>query len=269
MRKQTKALSFKIFLALLVSLALIAGYSYSNFRLNSSVEKPTEALTETINQNKAVTCSRTTRLSNKPPYDRALSLIEEKYKLWESTGEKIGIWYFFPSQLVNCIQVIEGDVKNTSGTEGFFIFNDSEIKEDYFPITVGKDYSYADDSVNSLILVHEITHVYQYLNSINNQDDLSCIDKEVEAFYAQWKFYGIQFPEARKSIDYRIENDTELHPQLKMIKAIKAGMSLDGVRSECLSASSKNDPNCIDNYRKNEIKEMLLQDAYYKKQCGI
>lgn len=251
---------------MLVVLALIFGYFYMSYHQDFS-EKATKTKLDYSISNKPITCSRTSRLSNKPTYDRALSLIEEKYKLWESSGEKIGSWYFFPSQLVNCIQVVEDDVKNTSGPEGFFIFNDSDIRKDYFPITVDKDYSYADDSVNSLILVHEITHVYQYLNLMNNRDDLSCIDKEVEAFYAQWTFYGIQFPEARKSMDYRIENDTELHPQLKIIKTIKANMSLDSVIKECLSDSNKNGPNCIENFRKNEIKSMLLQEAYYKKQC--
>lgn len=214
-------------------------------------------------------CTRTTRLDNKPPYDRALSLIEEKYKLWEESGEKPGSWYFFPSKLVNCIKVIESNVKKETGAEGQFTFNDSEIKENYFPITVDEEYSYADDPINSLILVHEITHVEQYIKSFSKKDNLSCIDKEVEAFYAQLKFYSIQFSETRKSIYYRIENDNNLHTQLKILSILLNNSDLNEVRNVCVYGEGRNDINCIDNYRKNEIKQMLLQDEFYKKQCEL
>lgn len=218
-----------------------------------------------------IDCDRTTRLENKPAFDRALSLIEERYKMWEDSDEDIGSWYFFPSQLVNCIQIVEEDLSKDAGLEGYFIFNSDEIKNNYFPIVVDNDYKYSDESVNSLLLIHEITHVHQYLNSLNNKDELSCIDKEVEAFYAQWKFYGIQFPEARKSIDLRIENDKDLHPQLQMIREIKNLIlsTFEESKETCWNSDGKNDPNCIDNYRKKEIKSMLLKDDYYKSQCGI
>lgn len=217
---------------------------------------------------KNVTCTRTTRLENQPQYDRALSLIEERYKQWEETGETKGSWYFFPSQLVNCIKILEGDVRNTSGVEGYFTFNDPEIKENYFPITVDADYSSTDDVVTALLLVHEIVHVQQYLDYLHNTIESSCIDKETEAFYAQIRFYSIQNTEIRKSIDLRIEHDENLNPQLGIISAIKNQSDLDGVRNECLYGSGKDDKNCIDNYRKNEIKKMIAQDEYYQRQCA-
>jgi len=66
-----------------------------------AINKQTVNVTPTNTlENKIFGCTRTTRLENKPPYDRALSLIEEKYNLWEKSGEGKGSWYFFPSQLV-------------------------------------------------------------------------------------------------------------------------------------------------------------------------
>ncbi|HUQ84896.1 MAG TPA: hypothetical protein VM077_01100 [Candidatus Limnocylindrales bacterium] len=259
------------FVPLILIIIIIFGIYYFVKNQQVQVEKNDTKVQLDANEKivKKLGCTRKTRLDNKPPHDRALSLIEEKYKLWEKSGEGKGSWYFFPSELVNCIKVIESDVRNKTGAEGHFIFNDSKIKENYFPITLDKDYSYADDSINSLILVHEITHVEQYINSLNKSDGLTCIDKEVEAFYAQWKFYGIQFPEARKSIDYRIENDKDLHPQLQMLSVLKNNFDIDGVSTECFYGSGKNDTECIDKYRKNEIKQILVQDDFYRTQCKL
>ena len=250
MSKKAKNKSWKIVLLIGFILTLVLGAYY----LNNNNENISERHNQTLEENIVVGCDRTSRLENKPAFDRALSLIGERYKMWEDSGENIGSWYFFPSQLVNCIQIVEKDLNNNSGLEGYFIFNGEDIKNNYFPIVVDVGYKYSDESINSLLLTHEITHVYQYLNSINNNDELSCIDKEVDAFYAQWKFYGIQFSEARKSIDLRIENDENLHPQLQMISQIKNLLfeTFEDSRNYCLYGEGKNDPNCIDDYRKKE-----------------
>lgn len=262
--------SFKlaVFLVVIVTIIGLSRF-YTSQKTNSSQE-----MTGKTNENseevlKTVSCTRDSRLENKPSYDRALSLIAEKYDMWEKSGDGFGSFYFFPPKLVNCIKVNEGEVRNTSGAEGFFKFNDDQIKNDYFPITIDTDYSYNDDILNALLLVHEITHVQQYMDALNGKDNLSCIDKEAEAFFAQFRLYSIQFPEVRKSMDLRIENDKNLHPQLAMIQNIKSSMSLEGVRAKCLNNPSNKDENCIDNYRKNEIKQMLLKDDFYLKQCGL
>lgn len=214
-------------------------------------------------------CSRDTRITNEPSYDRALSLIEQKYSLWEESGKGEGSWYFFPSRLVNCIAIVEGDTRDEAGVEGYFTFNSPEIKKDYFPITVNTDYSSTEDLTTALLLVHEIAHVQQYIDTLGGNDELSCIDKETEAFYAQWKFFGIMNSEEWKSIQYRIENDKQLHPQLTIIDSIRNNLNLDGVRNECLYGAGKNDENCIDNYRKNEIKQMIAQNEFYQRQCSL
>lgn len=269
MLKKVNNKSWKSILLIGFILILVFGaLNYTNINKNTNEsEKNYQPLEESVE----IGCNRTSRLENKPAFDRALSLIEERYKMWEESGENIGSWYFFPSQLVNCIQIVEEDLNNNSGLEGYFIFNGEDIKNNYFPIVVDKGYKYSDESVNSLLLVHEITHVHQYLNSLNNNDELSCIDKEVDAFYAQFKFYGIQFSESRKSIDLRIENDEDLHPQLQMISEIKNLLfeTFKEFRDYCLYGDGKNDKNCVDDYRKKEIKDMLLKNDYYKEQCKI
>lgn len=261
----------RLLIPLLLMLVAIIGISrYFSYQKTSSLQET--AKSDVVKKDsiaKEVLCTRESRLENRPSYDRALSLIAEKYDLWEKSGEGFGSYYFFPSNLVNCIQANEGEVRNTSGAEGFFKFNDDQIKDNYFPITIDRDYSYNDDILNALLLVHEITHVQQYLDTVNGKPSLSCIEKESEAFFAQFQFYSIQFPEVRKSMDLRIENDKNLHPQLAMIQNIKNTMSLNGVRAKCLNNKDNEDKNCIENYRKNEIKQMLMKDDFYLKQCGL
>ena len=223
---------------------------------------------------KDVGCTRTTRLTNDPVYDRALSIIEEKYKTWEQGGKSnYGTWHFFPSQLVNCIKVVEGNVRNTTEAEGYFIFYDTAIKDNYFPITVDKDYFDADEIVNALLLVHEITHVRQYLDSLNNKDQLSCIDKEVEAFDAAYNFYRWQFGETEKTLKLRIQYDEELNPQLQTIKTITdyfLSIPLISLNELCKGESPGD--TCSDRItanRRQKIKDIISQDEGYKKQCNL
>lgn len=264
--------------SILVIFACIVPITYYGILIVDKLKSKTST-TQTNNEkiinNKEDThlsCTRTTRLENKPVYDRALSFIGEKYSGWDKeylTGTNS--WSSFPSQLVNCIKIEEKNVKNTTGEEGYFIFNDEKIKDNYFPITVDEEYKYNDEAVNALILVHEITHVQQYIDSFNGKPEISCIEKEVEAFYAQWNFYRFQYPEIRKSMDLRIQNDNELNPQLQIIRSIQDLLthninSLD----KCFNGKDELDSGkCAENVQKSLIKGILFEDEYYIKQCKL
>jgi hypothetical protein len=220
-----------------------------------------------------VSCTRTTRLDNKPVYDRALSFIQEKYSPWDNeylSGKNS--YSYFVSQLVNCIKIDEGNLKNTTGEEAYFIFHGDQIKDNYYPITIDKDYGYNDEAINALLLVHEITHVQQYIDFLNGKNELSCIDKEVEAFHSQWNFYKFQFPEIRKTIDLRIQNDKKLNSTLQILKTIQdqVTFNFNEREDECLYGSGKTDVSkCVDIFDKNLIRDLLVQDEFYKKQCNL
>lgn len=253
---------------ILVVIFMFIGYLWFVKNHKTSPKESTDDINTQIEKEQSIVygCSRESRLDNKAPFDRALSLIEEKYQLWESTNTKFN---YFSSNLVNCIKINVGNVKRSTGAEGFFEIGNKEIKQNYYPITVDTDYNYNDDILNALLLVHEITHVRQFIDKMNDKQSLSCIDQETEAFYAQFQFYSYQFPEVRKSMDLRIKNDKDLHPQLAMIVNLRDNMDLDGVRKQCLYGDGKDNENCIDNYRKNEIKQMLLNDNFYRKECNL
>jgi hypothetical protein len=215
-------------------------------------------------------CTRTSRLENEPVYDRALSLVNEKYTMWESGGKSnYGSYYFFPSQLTNCIKIIEGDIRDSVEAEGYFIFNDEEIKTNYFPIYVDKEYRKTDDLVTALLLVHEITHVRQYLEGDKNT---SCIDREVEAFDATYNFYRWQYGENEKTLNLRILYDEDLHPQLQTIKGISqilnAGV-ITPLSQLCNGVVGEKCTDRINQDRSRKIKTIISQDSYYKEQCGL
>lgn len=210
-------------------------------------------------------CNRNVRLENEPKFDRALSLVYEKIgKLQKDLGDASSL--IFPPQLVNCVQVKKSDLPNAKGIEGFFVFNDKDIKPNNFPISVDRKYDEADDLVNALLLTHEITHVHQYINTLNGTDTLSCIDKEVNAFYSQLLFTTELNEEEGKSLDLRIENDQKLHPQLQIIDSMRS-LRDPGIFSKCLLGKTTPDPECASRDMKNKIKGLVLQDDYYKDQC--
>lgn len=260
----------KKFIAVLVVLILV-GAAYYFGRSSANIKKSEKSNIVKAEIKSDAPCTRTTRIENAPQYDRALSLLHQKLDGWNPNNDPTEN-YFPPASLLNCIKVVEGDVKGTSGAEGFFEINSKNIKQDYFPVTIDKDYEYADDLLNALILVHEITHVQQFIDAENGKKELSCIDKEVQAFYASWKLFGILNSEEWKSLDFRLTNDKDLHPQLQIIQAIReqtGGANFQKDREICLYGSGKNDPTCIDTNRKAEIKELLMQDDFYKRQCNL
>jgi hypothetical protein len=250
---------FFIFIALLVlTTILFYFFGVAKRRKNSTdnqiPEKP-----------KTVTCTRTTRLNNDPQYDRALSLIQQRIddnnKWWNKYGETVdGRFKHFPPELVNCIKISEETAKSTGGLEGYFTFNGEDIKENYYPITVSSDYRLADDIETALLLTHEITHVQQYINTLNGKDSLSCIDKEIEAFRSQLDFYVLLNSEENSSVYNRIQSDKNLHSELQM---------LDTMMTINRESNCKFEETCLDANLTNKLREMLTSDSYYKKQCGL
>ena len=87
-----------------------------------------------------------------------------------------------------------------------FIFQ-LTIKNNYFPIIINSKYDQSDDLAISLLLVHELTHVQQYLDSINKKIATTCLDNEVNAFTSVRHFYvfDLNFNE-QTMVDSRIKS---------------------------------------------------------------
>jgi hypothetical protein len=251
---------------LIILLLTSAAYYY----LHSSFTTGTEtAITRDGEQAIVSSCSRTTRLENAPQYDRALSLVHQRIderNKWcdEDCKDEYERLRFqrFPANLTNCIKVTEEDLYPKA--EGYFTFHSEEIRPDYYPIAVDRGYYFTDDVLIAILLAHELAHVQQYIDEVSGKDQLSCIDKEVEAFVTQLEFYTLLNTGENNSIVRRMQEDSEdLHPQLAMLKA----MTTINRQSPC-DILDKEYGECRDANLRRHLKEIISEDSHYRRQCA-
>lgn len=248
-----------ITLVFILSLITVSGY-FAYRQINKKVE--TNPAVEKFNPE----CTRNERLENKPQYDRALSLIQqriqESIELDKEDSDVKTAFNYFPSQLVNCIYIEEEDLSNIPGVEGYFTFDSSKIKNNYFTITVDKNYKEADDIVTALLIAHEMEHVQQFLQGSPLSTRNDCLRAEADAFVAQWMLFGNLSMEEMESVNARIERDTSLHAQLQMIKNIRS-LSLQYALPACGFMSK----DCDKEVLKVQMFKVLFEDEFYRKQC--
>lgn len=214
-------------------------------------------------------CTRTERLENDPQYDRALSLINQRIgdnEKWcdenceSSKFEETLRFHQFPANLTNCIKIIQQDIGGDA--EGYFTFHSEDIKSNYFPITVDDSYRFSDDTLTSLLITHEMTHVQQYLDSLNGKDTLSCRDKEVEAFISQIDFYVLLSNEEIKSVLLKMNEEKEdKHPQVVMIKTM--------IEINKNSTCKLFDYECKRKNLRTKLFELITEDPGYRHQCDL
>ena len=227
------------------------------FRHSSA--KPTDDVQVSDSVAKAV-CTRTARLENEPQYDRALSLIAQRIENSNKYSYDENKFKYFSTNLTNCIKVVEA--KLDKGTEGYFILNGKDIKPNYFPITIDTSYYLTDDALTALLLTHEVTHVQQYIDSVNGKTKLSCLDNETSAFMAQLDFYVDLNTEENKSVWLRMQEKDDLHPQVQMIKnMIQINQERDPALCDFL------DKKCRDAYLRVNLKKLISEDDRYKHEC--
>lgn len=276
--KTAKVLLIVVAVFLLLSY-LIYKYAFNYYSRKVGVENVNnEEGSGNADQRKLLYCSRTTRLENDQKYDRALSLIYEKV----SEGENQSVWAsynYFPAQLTNCIKIIPTNTARDNQAEGYFDPNSKEIKPDYFPVYIDfYSYNWADDLTTALLLTHEITHVQQHINLVNCYEegkrigDLGpdflckgvCINDEVAAFYSQLLFLGQLNDEEKKSINLRIENDAELHPQLETLGIIRKALQ-PGIIEGCEIYNHE----CILQRINQSLSLLIRESGAYDDQCGL
>jgi len=264
----------KYFLVLIVVLVTVLGMVL--FNKYSKTEKSQEESQNTIQgDGDRLACDRTNRLENDANIDRALSLIYERLTEY---GEDDSL---FPPQLINCIKVEVKNTKHETGAEGYFDENNEDIKSNYFPIVIdGWGNFFADDLGTALLLVHEITHVQQYINrynlivdptdseifnSLSKMNKSRCLDNEVFAYKNQLKFTLKLKDEEKKSIDYRILADKNLIPQLEILKSLKDSLADLSIRNSC----EIYDSDCINSQIHVKIYDLLRDSSVYDEQCSV
>lgn len=173
----------------------IAGAVLSAFVLLKT-ETPISATPLTTS---GVQCTRNDSYPMPPEFERALSLRNQRL---EQAGIKLD------ASLRNCIDIQYGDLRllGKEGVMGAFSPEDSSPND--LKIYIDNIYVFNDDLLTAILLSHELTHAYNFVNA-----QKSCIDNETDAHSAELNFIRTLNQEEKSSITARyIQNANNKNP---------------------------------------------------------
>ena len=215
-------------------------------------------------------CTRTENYSNPPEFERALSLIKQRYTTLnlDTTSNYDGkeikmaeLW----KNILPCLIFKYTNARQDKNAEGYFKFGGNNTNPNYLPIYVDQTYSESDDLLLAFLLVHEITHAQQYLYELNKTPDgfsgIPCFTKETAAFGSQWYFYNLLNNEEKRSLGSRIVTLSD-QPQLLILKRMIEYYWDD------LKSCNKSDPYCVNNKVVDSLDREVKQNEFYQKECN-
>lgn len=175
----------------------------------SSIEKTTRSFRKVEYDNghwyyrvADVLCPRTSLYEVSPEFSRALSLIKQRTLNSETEDEKIitdGL-----KEVMNCVSIAYvADEKEMSGAEGVFRFIPGQSPEE-MTIYVSRRYQSKDDILTAALLMHELTHAYNYAVDLSLGDRTGCFEDEAYAFTAQNAFIDSLNKEEQQSLVARL-----------------------------------------------------------------
>lgn len=159
-------------------------------------------------------CVRETEYTMPEEFKRSLSLIGQRFK--EEGTERDESWESFVSNVKNClnIQYAKPDDAffDVESVEGLFMFTPTQSMEK-FDIFVSPKYQVKDDLLTSILLVHEIVHVRNFISSQRQGKQLDCFENEASAFSTQNYFASILNQEEINSINARVARNISKEAQ--------------------------------------------------------
>lgn len=217
--------------------------------------------------NEILVCNKPQPYSMNSEFDRALNHIAQRMDITDKTGTYLSVAF----QNRNCIN-IQYDNENAviGSAEGVFIENDPTIQN--LQILLSPTYQSLDDLSLSLVLVHELSHVGQYIDGINTDNENSCFDNEAEAFMTQAIYFNQLNEEERRSIYSRLRDNIELNPSFPIVLLFEEHGSQ--VYTSCSALKTTNlltdeqFNNCYWEGLRNKILSDIKGSDYYIKQCS-
>lgn len=176
-----------------IGLAYYAGIRTNSLSLTNSVPTPT---------NNSSLCTRTSPYDNPPEFDRALSLITQRF---QQTNTSLGIEAAKELESIkNCLDIQYTLSDNEmDGAEGLFSFSSNSAK-DRLKILVSPRYQIKDDILTAILVSHELKHAWLF--ATDNFKTLTCYGNEVNAFKFQLAFIASLNKEELSSLIYRYSN---------------------------------------------------------------
>lgn len=158
-------------------------------KLLNFINKPTPTPTANAYQ---IKCNRT-----EPP--KIDPKMQESIKLWEDTLKKFGDDLSWSNY--DCINVeYKKDIRG-EGSGEFDPAYGKKIKD--FNVYVSDDFK-DDPRITSVILMHEFTHLEQFINRLKSGNKIDCILSEVEAYHNEISYILKLDDKDSKLIDQRV-----------------------------------------------------------------
>jgi hypothetical protein len=135
-------------------------------------------------------------------FKRALSLIIQRYS--QSNDASLKENGLAIEEVQNCLNIqYAKKTDDLSDAEGMFAFTPSQSLEK-LDIIVSPKYAAKDDLLTSVLLMHEITHVFDFINGQSHGSPVGCYESEANAFSNQNFFIGhVLNKEETRSIVWR------------------------------------------------------------------
>jgi hypothetical protein len=188
----------KKIILIIIGIIVIGLVYYAGVRSNSvSLTKTTPTTT-----NSSSLCTRTSPYDNPPEFDRALSLITQRF---QQTNTPLGIESAKEIESIkNCLDIQYASSDNEmNGAEGLFSFSSKSTK-DRLKILVSPRYEIKDDILTAILVSHEIKHAWLF--ATDRFKILTCYDNEVNAFKFELAFIVSLNKEESSSLIYRYSN---------------------------------------------------------------
>lgn len=221
---------------------------------------------------KEVSCPRKNPYPREPEFERAMSLIRQRVGVLNNEKKGGNSW-------VNCLNIQYADLNSIVGeeVEGLFYF-DENSSIDNLKIYVDNSYKEKDDLLIALLLIHETSHVLDYIEFLETGIKKSCVESEVTAFYMQNGFISYLNNEEQMSLLARInafqaghyKTNRRAEQSMSMLFQLKNLMvNAQALCSRKYNIGSDDWHNCAKEKEKQFIEEMVRNNPYYQKQCGL
>lgn len=183
-------------------------------------------------------CTRTTPYDNPPEFQRAVSLIIQRFK----NGPQQTIAFADSiDKIKNCLDIKYASSENEiTGADGEFVFSNESTSED-LKILISPKYQTADDLLTAMLLSHELTHALFFANG--NSNSISCFENEAWAFTYEQAFLILLNAEEKKSLVARVYNSDNVRSTAAQIVSIDNQAGNNGYEQALNYV--KNDPDYI------------------------
>jgi hypothetical protein len=213
----------------------------------------------------SVTCKRATPYVLDSEFNRVLDLIAQRLDIENNYGTYWGNAFNYR----NCIDVQYSEESKKLGAEGLFFAEDPSLQD--LKILISPDYKTFDDLTISTILIHELTHVGQYINETVNKTKSDCFGSEAEAFTSQAIFLSQLNKEEVRSIYSRIRENVNANPAFAILLGIE--QTQGEAYNACLTLKKANNltdqqfNECVWTGTKNKLEVEIKADSFYQEQC--